>query len=109
MTRATLAALVLALAAASCSPPAKPEPLPAVAPPPHPPTVVSAPRGPDQCGAQALQYLIGKPKTEIPVPVDVDNRRVACTTCPITEEFVPKRLNIFFDQSSGLVTEVRCG
>lgn len=110
MTRTTLAAFALALLAASCSPAAQPAPLPHVEPPPHPPVLIVPPEPPrDQCGAAALQHLVGKPKTEIPVPVEIDNRRVTCTTCPITEEYVAKRLNIFFDEDTGLVKEVRCG
>ena len=37
----------------------------------------------DLCKAGELQWLVGKPKSEIPVPVQVVNRRVACTTCAI--------------------------
>lgn len=63
----------------------------------------------DLCHAAELQSLIGQPRTEIPVPVDVINRRVTCTTCPITEDYSPYRLNIFYDQQTGVVEEVRCG
>lgn len=63
----------------------------------------------DICRARDLQWLVGRPRTEIPVPVDVINRRVACTTCPVTEDYSPYRLNIFYDQQTGRVTEVRCG
>ncbi|MGZ9100885.1 MAG: hypothetical protein ACXW3O_14380 [Brevundimonas sp.] len=63
----------------------------------------------DLCRAGELQWLVGKPKTEIPVPVDVVNRRVACTTCPVTEDYSPHRLNIFFNEQSGIVEQVRCG
>lgn len=63
----------------------------------------------DLCRAGDLQWLVGKPKTQIPVPVNVINRRVTCTTCPITEDFSPYRLNIFFDQQTDIVEQVRCG
>lgn len=63
----------------------------------------------DLCRAGELQWLVGKPKTEIPVPVDVVNRRVACTTCPVTQDYAPDRLNIFFDQRTDIVEQVRCG
>ncbi|WP_421728742.1 hypothetical protein [Brevundimonas sp.] len=63
----------------------------------------------DMCKANDLQWLVGKPRTEIPVPVDVVNRRVACTTCVITEDYSPYRLNIFFNTATGLVETVRCG
>ena len=63
----------------------------------------------DVCRAGELQYLVGKPKTDIPVPVDVVNRRVTCTTCPVTEDYSPYRLNIFFNEQTGIVEQVRCG
>lgn len=63
----------------------------------------------DLCRAGDLQWLVGKPKTDIPVPVDVVNRRVACTTCPVTEDYSPHRLNIFFSEQTGVVEQVRCG
>ena len=63
----------------------------------------------DLCHAAELQNLVGQPRTEIPVPVDVINRRVTCTTCPVTEDYSPYRLNIFYDQDTGIVEEVRCG
>ena len=63
----------------------------------------------DMCKAGELQWLVGKPRTEIPVPVDVVNRRVACTTCPVTEDYSPYRLNIFYNQQTGVVERVSCG
>ena len=63
----------------------------------------------DRCGAGELQWLVGKPKTDIPVPVDVVNRRVTCTTCPVTEDYSPTRLNIFFNERTDIVEQVRCG
>lgn len=63
----------------------------------------------DMCKAGELQWLVGKPRTEIPVPVDVVNRRVACTTCPITEDYSPYRLNVFYNQQTGIVERVSCG
>ena len=63
----------------------------------------------DLCRAGEMQWLVGKPKTDIPVPVNVVNRRVTCTTCPVTEDFSPHRLNIFFNEETGIVEQVRCG
>jgi hypothetical protein len=100
------------LALAACSTPAPDMPAPQtieevrVEPPAR-----SSPPGPpvDICRAGELQWLVGKPRTQIPVPVNVVNRRVTCTTCPITQDFVPGRLNIFFNDQSGLGEQVRCG
>ena len=65
--------------------------------------------GQDLCKANDLQWLVGRNKTEIPVPVDVINRRVVCTTCAITEDYSPYRLNIFFNAQTETVEQVRCG
>ena len=99
----------LALAACSSSPtevaPA-PAPYPAsVAAPAPAPSLASR----DQCGAAELQDLVGKLRTEIPVPIDPTKQRVACTTCPVTMDFSPQRLNFFFDAATGVIKEVRCG
>lgn len=63
----------------------------------------------DQCGARDLQWLVGRQRTEIPVPVDVSRRRVTCTQCAIIEDHVPYRLNIFYDRQTGRIESVRCG
>ena len=63
----------------------------------------------DACGAAALQGLVGQPRTEIPVPVNVVARRVTCTTCPMTEDHSPFRLNILYDRETGIIEQVRCG
>lgn len=86
--------------------PATPEPAPRphVRPPPPPRVSVR-----DQCGAAALQALVGRPRTEIPVPVEPDRQRVACTTCPVTLDYNPARLNFFFDAETGIIKQIRCG
>jgi Peptidase inhibitor I78 family len=84
-------------------------------PPAPPPTVVAAPPPPpvvkpvDTCGAADLQHLVGRPRTEIPVPVHPDRQRVVCTTCPMTMDHNPQRLNFLFDAETGTVRNVRCG
>jgi hypothetical protein len=120
--RPIVLALGAALAATACAPTEVPPPPPRAgvpAPPPQslpvaPPPIVRPPppvkaEPPDTCGARDLQYLVGRPKTEIPVPVNPRNRRVTCTTCPVTMDYSPQRLNIFFDQATGIVREVKCG
>ncbi|CAN5344942.1 hypothetical protein BH10PSE2_BH10PSE2_21840 [soil metagenome] len=63
----------------------------------------------DLCKARDLQWLVGRSKAEIPVPVDVVSRRVVCTSCAVTMDFSPYRLNIFFNEQTGVVEQVRCG
>lgn len=102
-----LGASLIALSACADSPPAPPPPPPPKpAPPPPPPP---PPREPDQCGAADAQKYLGRPRTEIPVPVLPNLQRVACTTCPMTMDFNPRRLNFLYDAATGLVKEVKCG
>jgi hypothetical protein len=98
--------MTLALAACATPPPAPaPQPQPAPAPPP-----VAAPPPPaDTCGVEAVKHLVGRPRTEIPVPLRPELQRVACTTCPVTLDFNQNRLNFFFDAETGLIKEIKCG
>ena len=103
------AALALLLAACSSAPSEAPEPS-------GPAPVAARPREPapgttdgDRCGAAEAQGLVGKSRTEIPIPIDPAKQRVACTTCPVTMDFSPERLNFFFDAATGVIKEVRCG
>ena len=103
----------LAVIAAGCTEPAQPPPAP---PPPAaeapPPPVVAPPQAlgsRDTCGADPLQSLVGRPRTEIPVPVNPSLRRVVCSTCAATQDFNPARQTIVYDSDSGLVRSVRCG
>ena len=106
---------VLAGCASKAPPPPPPAPIAAAPAPPPPvvaqvaPAVHPARPKPDSCGSQDLQYLVGRPRTEIPIPVMPGLRRVACTTCPLTQDFVPARQTILFDQETGLIRSVRCG
>ena len=63
----------------------------------------------DLCKANDLQWLVGRNKSEIPVPVDVVNRRVVCTSCAVTEDYSPYRMYIFFNTQTDVVEQVRCG
>lgn len=107
MRRAIFGLALLAVAGCSTAPPPQPAPPPAPAQAPAPPP---APRpAADSCGARDLQHLVGRARSEIPVPVKPELQRVACTTCPVTMDFNPNRLNFFFDAGTGLIKEVRCG
>ena len=109
MRQAIVAAGLLALAACSTapeSPAPPPPPPPAVAPPATPAT---PPPVEDACNAKANQRFVGRPRSEVPVPVKPDLQRVACASCPITMDYNPNRLNFFFDAGTGIIKEVRCG
>jgi hypothetical protein len=108
------AALVMLLAACSSAPsevdPSQPaEPAPIASRPPAAAAVAQTAPSRDQCGAAEMQGFVGKSRTEVPVAIDPSRRRVACTTCPVTMDFQPQRLNFFFDAATGIIKEVRCG
>jgi hypothetical protein len=110
MKRVIVLAGLLALAACSTPPEASPPPPPPTAsrPAPPPPPPEDAPTA-DACNAKAYQHLVGRPRSEIPVPVKPNLQRVACATCPVTMDYSENRLNFFFDAATGIIKEVRCG
>ena len=65
--------------------------------------------GPDACGASRYQHLVGRPRSAIPAARAGATWRVTCTSCPITMDYSPARLNIFYDEETQIVEEVRCG
>jgi hypothetical protein len=82
--------------------PQTPAPAPAQSPVYHPASN-------DQCGAAPLQYLVGRPRTEIPVPLQPSMRRVVCSTCVMTQDFRADRQTIIFDSDTGIIKSVACG
>jgi hypothetical protein len=93
-------------------PPAQPSPVqsaPAPAQAPQSPAQSLRPVANDQCGASALQYLVGRPRTEIPVPLQPSTRRVVCSSCVITQDYRADRQTIVFDSDTGLIKSVACG
>ena len=104
--RRTLALTAVVAVLSGCgSPPPPPPPLSPLPPPPRP----APPPPSDQCRAGEHQHLVGRPRTDIPVPVNPSDQRVACTTCPVTQDFRADRLNFFFDADTGVIREIRCG
>ncbi len=81
-----------ALALASCAPVAETPPA----------------AGPQRCDAEAARSLIGSHIGAVTFPADA-NIRIACTTCPTTRDLRPDRLNIRFDEASGVIRSVDCG
>jgi len=91
-------------------PPSTPTAPPAIALPSKPSVSSSSPEAAkDQCGLKDAQGFVGKPRTSLPAPVDPSRWRVACTTCPVTMDYRPDRLNILFNADTGVVQEVKCG
>ncbi|MFZ5671081.1 MAG: peptidase inhibitor I78 [Pseudomonadota bacterium] len=106
-----IAGLAFVLSLAACASPAA-APAPAADAPPiaaAPSEPLPPPPPPDSCRASELAWLVGRPRSEIPVPTEPGRRRVTCTTCPVTLDYNPWRLNILFDAETGIVKEVKCG
>lgn len=81
-----------ALAIAACAPVEAPAPTDA----------------PQPCDATAARSMIGQNVAAISFPAD-SNVRVVCTTCPTTRDHRPDRLNVRFNQATGIVESVDCG
>ncbi len=65
--------------------------------------------GPSQCKAEQYQRYIGRNRSELPARPADEVWRVTCTTCPVTMDYSPRRLNILFEESTGVIREVKCG
>jgi hypothetical protein len=86
-----LAACSLSLAA--CAP----------VPPSSEPTPV-----PQRCDAGAARSLIGTHIGAVTFPRGTEVR-IVCTTCPTTKDLRPNRLNVRFNQATGIIERVDCG
>lgn len=65
--------------------------------------------GPRACKADQYQRLVGTNRSQLPAAPAGETWRVVCTTCPMTMDYNQSRLNIVFDQASGVIREVKCG
>lgn len=63
----------------------------------------------DECGASNYQHLVGQPRSSVPEPPDGARWRIACTSCPVTMDYSPARMNIFYDAETEIIDEVKCG
>lgn len=65
--------------------------------------------GPDQCKAAQYQRYIGRNRSELPRQPDGERWRVTCTTCPVTMDYSASRLNILYEEQTGVIHQVKCG
>lgn len=63
---------------------------------------------PQQCGAEAARSLIGSHVGAVSFPQGA-NVRIVCTTCPTTKDLRPDRLNVRFNEATGIIESVDCG
>jgi hypothetical protein len=72
------------------------------------PPAPAEPTGPRQCDASAARSLIGSHVGAVDFAAG-SNVRIVCTTCATTRDYRPDRLNIRFDQQTGIIEKVDCG
>lgn len=64
--------------------------------------------GPQRCDVEGARSLIGSHVGAVSFPADA-NVRIVCTTCPTTKDLRLDRLNIRFDETTGVIQSVDCG
>jgi hypothetical protein len=64
---------------------------------------------PTQCRAEQYQSYVGRNRSELPPKPLNETWRVTCTTCPVTMDYNQSRLNVFYDERTGVIREVKCG
>lgn len=65
--------------------------------------------GPSQCRAEQYQRYVGRNRSELPPKPADETWRVTCTTCAMTMDYSSGRLNILYEERTGIVREVKCG
>ena len=65
--------------------------------------------GPAACRADQYQRYVGRNRSELPAAPAGATWRVSCTTCPMTMDYNPNRLNVIYDEATGVIRQVRCG
>ncbi len=81
----------------------------ACAPLPEDEPIMNGPPSESVCHADRYQYLVGRNRSEIPQTPAGASWRVACTTCPVTMDYRGDRMNIFYNERTGIIEQVRCG
>ncbi|WP_425989684.1 hemolysin [Brevundimonas sp. TWP2-3-2] len=71
-------------------------------------TPAPEPTRPQRCDAASARSLIGSHRGAVDFAAGADVRFV-CTTCSATEDYRPNRLNIRFDEATGIIRSVDCG
>ena len=91
--------MTLAVALAGCT----------TAPSPVGPDAAMPAEDKDQCGALGLAALIGQPVSQAPQPSPNRHIRVVAEGDPVTMDYSPQRLNIYYDRGNGRITRIKCG
>lgn len=104
MKHLLLIGLAAGLLAACQSTPPEPDATPS---PGQPPVAAEPPS--DSCGASAYASLVGQDKAGAPASTEGRPVRVVCSTCPMTMDYNAARLNVVFDEKTGVVQKLNCG
>ena len=64
--------------------------------------------GPQRCDASASRSLVGSHVGAVDFAAGA-NVRIVCTTCATTRDYRADRLNVRFNQSTGIIERVDCG
>lgn len=109
--RLTLLIGIAALAACTLEPASAPEPAGQAPTMAHTPLRLARrePLPADQCRAFERRDWIGRSVGSLPEKPRGENWRIVCTTCQKTDDHRLDRLNIIYEELTGLVTQMTCG
>lgn len=62
----------------------------------------------DLCQAKAFQWLVGRPRSDIPATLPTPSRVVADNQA-VTMDYNPSRFNVVWNHRTQMVEHVRCG
>jgi hypothetical protein len=62
-----------------------------------------------QCRAAQYERYVGQSRSALPRQPNGETWRISCTTCAVTMDYNPRRLNIVYDEATGVIREVKCG
>ena len=61
------------------------------------------------CKVEDYQSYVGRNRSTIPAAPAGQTFRVLCTTCAATMDYRENRVNFVYEESTGVVREVKCG
>jgi hypothetical protein len=61
------------------------------------------------CKVEDYQSYVGRNRSDIPAAPEGQTFRVLCTTCAATMDYRENRVNFVYEESSGVIQQVKCG
>jgi len=62
-----------------------------------------------RCKAPEYQRFVGRHRNELPQTPRNETWRVTCSSCPMTMDYNPTRVNFVYDDRTQIIREVKCG